>query len=182
MGFRYWSETGTASNFVQISEKSAKGALATVRQAWAVHGWLNGMIKLTEIEKGETGKEQCQEHAHHFLWHQGDCSQRIRPGRPNSQFRILLYGDCVEMCEDFASNFGDRRTGCWITTVHSLTLHFSPGNCWPKTTWLSFPTHCLHFVFAHFVRTVMTVSKYMQLFGPYSNGCIQINATISSVQ
>jgi hypothetical protein len=29
------------------------------------------------------------------------------------------------MCEDFATNFADRRTGCCITTTHRLTLHFS---------------------------------------------------------
>jgi hypothetical protein len=36
--------------------------------------------------KGETVEEQSQANAHNFLRHQGDCSQRIRPRRPNSQF------------------------------------------------------------------------------------------------
>jgi hypothetical protein len=46
--------------------------------------------KLTMPENGETDGKQSQEHAHHFLWHQGDRSQRIRPGMPDSQFRVLL--------------------------------------------------------------------------------------------
>jgi hypothetical protein len=33
----------------------------------------------------------------------------------------------MKMCKDFAPNFGDKRTGCCITT-HCLTLPFSPGN------------------------------------------------------
>jgi hypothetical protein len=37
----------------------------------------------------------------------------------------MFYGDCVNMCEDFATNFGDKETGCCITT-HHLTLPFSP--------------------------------------------------------
>jgi hypothetical protein len=32
------------------------------------------------------------------------------------------------MCEDFAPNFGDTRTGCCITTTYHLTLPFSSGN------------------------------------------------------
>jgi hypothetical protein len=38
---------------------------------------------------------------------------------------ITSYCDCVKMCEDFAPNFGERRTGCSITTTHLLTLPFS---------------------------------------------------------
>jgi hypothetical protein len=49
------------------------------------------------------------------------------------------------MCEDFALNFGDKRTGLYITTTHCLTLSFSQGisdqkqqNCRPPPT-LPFP-------------------------------------------
>jgi hypothetical protein len=38
-------------------------------------------------------------------------------------------------------NFGDKRTGCCITTTHHLTLPFLRENFWLKTTWLSFPVH-----------------------------------------
>jgi hypothetical protein len=38
------------------------------------------------------------------------------------------YCDCMKMCEDFAPNFGDKRTGYCRTTTHHLTLPFSPGN------------------------------------------------------
>jgi hypothetical protein len=48
------------------------------------------MLGSGQTEKGETDEKQRQEHDHNFLWHQGDCSQKIHPGRPNSKFRILL--------------------------------------------------------------------------------------------
>jgi hypothetical protein len=31
---------------------------------------------------------------------------------------------CVRMCKNFASNFGDKRTGCRITKTYHLTLPF----------------------------------------------------------
>jgi hypothetical protein len=46
-----------------------------------------------------------------------------RDNKPIPQTTLMLYGDCVKMCEDFASNFGDdKRTGCCVTTTHRLTL------------------------------------------------------------
>jgi hypothetical protein len=46
--------------------------------------------ELTKTEKGDTDEKQSQGHDHHFLWHQVDCSQGIRPGLPDSQFHVLL--------------------------------------------------------------------------------------------
>jgi hypothetical protein len=54
---------------------------------------------------------------------------------------VMFYGDCMKICEDLAPNCGCERTGCCITTTHSLTFPFSPGNFWPKTTWLLSSTH-----------------------------------------
>jgi hypothetical protein len=49
---------------------------------------------------------------------------------------LTFYGDCVKIWEDFASNFGDKITGCCITTTHRLILAFSSGIFLPKTTLL----------------------------------------------
>jgi hypothetical protein len=35
---------------------------------------------------------------------------------------VKLHCDFVKMCEDFTPNFGDKKTGCCITTTHRLTL------------------------------------------------------------
>jgi hypothetical protein len=52
----------------------------------------------------------------------------------HSAYYCDFYGNCVKIREDFAPNFGDRRTGCCIMAVHHLTIPPSPGNLWPKST------------------------------------------------
>jgi hypothetical protein len=57
------------------------------------------------------------------------------------------------MCEDFAPNFDDKRTGRCTTTAHRLTLTFSTGNFYQKQhdpNFLCFPRlkiklKCHHF-------------------------------------
>jgi hypothetical protein len=57
-----------------------------------------------------------------------------------SHITVTFHGDCMKICEDFVPNVGDTRTGCRITTMHRLTLSFSPRTFWPKTKWMSFTT------------------------------------------
>jgi hypothetical protein len=40
---------------------------------------------------------------------------------------VTSYSDCVKVCEDFAPNFGDKRTVCCIITTLRPTIPFSPG-------------------------------------------------------
>jgi hypothetical protein len=56
-------------------------------------------------------------------------------------FSVTFYGDCVKMREDLTPNFGDKRTGCYITIAHLQTLSFFTREFLSKTTWLSSPTH-----------------------------------------
>jgi hypothetical protein len=76
MRFRDGSNKGTASHFVQISEK-VQNALAVIRQSFGEETMSrtrvferNALFKADG--KGETSEEQSQEHAHHFLRHHGD--------------------------------------------------------------------------------------------------------------
>jgi hypothetical protein len=82
-------------------------------------------------------KEQNQEHAHNFPQQQGVYSQRTCSGRPVSQSvpltTVMFYSDFMKMCKDFSLKFGDKRTGCCITTTHLSHISFSPGNFLTKT-------------------------------------------------
>jgi hypothetical protein len=61
-------------------------------------------------EKGETGEDQSQEHAHHFLISSGLFAKNssLQTKQPIQLTTVTFYGDCVKMCKDFASNFGDK--------------------------------------------------------------------------
>jgi hypothetical protein len=52
---------------------------------------------------------------------------------------VTFYGDCMKVCEDFVLNFGGKKLA--VVSWQSITLFFSLGNFWPKTTWLSCSTH-----------------------------------------
>jgi hypothetical protein len=55
-------------------------------------------------------------------------------GETDPHNALTFYGDCVKMCEDFTLCLGDKRTGCYITTTHHLTLPFSPRKFLMKAT------------------------------------------------
>jgi hypothetical protein len=115
-----------ASNFVQISDLSVQGYHWWWELYLRLWPWDKVAIlpmekfKLTETRKGETGEEQSQEHAHHCLWHQWDCSQRIHPSRPVSQFCILLWRFTVTAWEC-------GKTFPWTLTTKELAV--APWQC-----------------------------------------------------
>jgi hypothetical protein len=139
MRFRKRSDKCTLSNFVQISVKVWRRRWKRLdkraeKKAWAVHG----KSKLTETEKSQTGEEQSRR----CLWHQRDCSQRIRPGAPvTSAYCCDVLQRLCENVRRHRFELWDERTD-WCITMHRLTPSFSAGIFLPKTTWLSpTPTH-----------------------------------------
>jgi hypothetical protein len=81
--------------------------------------------KLTETGKGDTGEEQSMLIIFFDMFTK-NSSWQARQSILHTT--VTFYGDCVKICEGFAPNFGDKRTGRCITTTHHLTLPFSPGN------------------------------------------------------
>jgi hypothetical protein len=85
--------------------------------------------ELTETEKGETGEKQVKSMLIIFFDFKEIVHKELSWQAKQSIPHIIMtfYSNCVKMCEHFAQNFGNKRTGCCITT-HRLTLPFSPGN------------------------------------------------------
>jgi hypothetical protein len=89
-----WIRSSVCITFCADLRKSVREILAVIRQAcgeeimsptWKVQTHWDQI-------KGETSKERSQEeHSHHFLWHQCNCSRRIHPVWPNSRFPMLLW-------------------------------------------------------------------------------------------
>jgi hypothetical protein len=66
-------------------------------------------------------------------------SQQAKLWIPGSN--ATFCGNCVKTREDVAPNFGENRTGCFITTTPCLTLQSSPSSFWWNTKWMSSLTH-----------------------------------------
>jgi hypothetical protein len=114
------------------SLKSVTGTLAVIKQAFEEES-INSIRKVQthRDKKGEIIEEKKSRACSSFSL----TSKRLFTKNSSRQARQLIslvtatsYGDCFKMCEDFNQNFGDKTTGCCITTTHCLTLSFSPGN------------------------------------------------------
>jgi hypothetical protein len=77
----------------------------------------NGEVHTHRTEKGETYDVKVFAHKELIMADQAATAAYYCDG----------YGDYVKMCEDFAPNFDDKTTGCYMTTMHSLILPFSSG-------------------------------------------------------
>jgi hypothetical protein len=99
-------------------------------KVWAVQRCLNGMSKLTENKKR---RDRC------FLCHQGDCSQRICPGRPNSQFCILLWHFTMNAVTLVTKELAVAAWQCTTSffLFHQGIFYQKQHDCRPSTTLLT---------------------------------------------
>jgi hypothetical protein len=88
---------------------------------------VHGKSKLTETEKFETSEGQSQEHAHHFFYIKLFINNSSWQAKQSILHTTVTFcSDCVKISEDYVPKFGDKTTGCCITT-HCLTLIFGWG-------------------------------------------------------
>jgi hypothetical protein len=81
------------------------------------------------------------------IWHQVDCSQRINPGRPNSQFCILVW--CFTVSENVRRlhpKLRWQRTGCCITVMY----HFFTRKLLTNMAIIPYPPYSLDFATCNF--------------------------------
>jgi hypothetical protein len=94
-----------------------------------ISAWME-KSKLTKTIKAKT----CEEHAHHFHIKRIVYKEFVLTGQTvNSTYYLNILQWLHEMSKDFAPNFGDKRTDCYIMATNYFKLPFSPGNLWPKT-------------------------------------------------
>jgi hypothetical protein len=132
------SDSECASNCVQISEEVQLRPWSFLEKLLGKPTWdVHGKPKLKETKSTETCEKQSQEHAHHFLWHQGDCSQIIRPAGQtvNSAYYcdvLLRLRENVWIIHHWLWRPKNSVSSRQRTVSYSLFhRYFSP-----KTTWL----------------------------------------------
>jgi hypothetical protein len=83
--------------------------------------WIFGYDPETKQQSSQRKvEEESREHAHPFLTSRGNSSWQAKQSFLHTT--VTFYDDCMKMCEDFAPNFGDKGTGCCITTTYHVTL------------------------------------------------------------
>jgi hypothetical protein len=116
------------------------------KKAWAIHG----KSKLAETEKDEIGEDKKSKSMLLIFFDIKGIvlKEFVLAGQPvNSSYYCDILRRLSE-CEDFPRTIA-TKTGCCITTKHSLTRHLLPGNFWAKETWLSSSTHHKFLCFLH---------------------------------
>jgi hypothetical protein len=140
MRFCNVSNKGTASKFVQISEKMQLRPWQWLgKKAWAIHR----KSKLTDSEKGrDRWKGKCLLII--FFDIKGIVHKEfVLTGQTvNSAYYCDILWWLHENVQILNPNFGDKITGCCIMTTQHLTFNFPSRYFFlPKATRLSSPTH-----------------------------------------
>jgi hypothetical protein len=123
------SDRGTASNFVQISER-------VWRRPWQ---WLDKCPGKKAWDRWKAKSRACSLFPFTSM-RLFTKSSSLQAKQSILHTTVMFYSNCMKMCEDCHELWLHKN---WLLH-HDNTLSplpFSPGNFWPKTTWLSFPTH-----------------------------------------
>jgi hypothetical protein len=122
-----WSDKRNSIKFCANLRDSATETPPMIRQVFREesmsHTWaFERHVRFGGARERQAGEEQSQRVWSSFSLTSRGLFTKIPPG---TTVNSAYYCDCVKFCEDFALNFGDKRTAGCITT-HCLTLPFSP--------------------------------------------------------